>query len=126
MKRDPLAYSVIEFAVCGRTLKLGLKSLVSLLNEDTSTYSHEQECTSDHCDDKNWVIRRSISGRKGLERLGLVDHPVLTIEAKSRVGVFKAHVVSTEESISQEISCLIGVVLSVDKELTNILLGYNT
>jgi hypothetical protein len=121
---------VSEGAVLGIVVELSLKLFVSLLNVDADTDGDEQKCA---CDDQNHNKRATLGvfggggrlvGLGGIARL-IGDFPVVSIEADVLVllvRVVQHHVVVGEKGVSDDISLLIGSLLTVDEEFASIII----
>lgn len=109
-------------------MELSLKFFVSLLNVDADTDGDEQKCAGDNQYDNERVA--FVAGwQRFLLRLlilGLIgDLPVISIEADVLViliRVVQHHVVVGEKGVSDDISLLIGSLLTVDEELAGVII----
>jgi hypothetical protein len=109
-------------------MELSLKFFVSLLNVDADTDGDEQKCAGDDQYDNERVA--FVAGWQRLLLrlliLGLVgDLPVVSIEADVLVllvRVVQHHVVVGEKGVSDDISLLIGSLLTVDEELAGVII----
>ena len=116
-------------AVLGIFMEFILKFFVSLLNVDANTDRDEQKRTSDDQNDNKRAFIIITTGSGGLVRLGRVTRlvgnlPVVSIETDLLaifVSVVQHNVVVGEESISNDVSPVWGLILAVNEELTGLL-----
>lgn len=113
-------------AVLGVILKRVLELLVSLLNVDAHANSDKQKSTSDNQDNDKRATLGLLFGLEGLGRNNGVSRlgnnlSVISIETNSVIGEVQHHIVAAEESVSDEVSLLLGSILPVHEELASIL-----